>query len=753
MTAARHASRFSRPSAASAYLSEITSPCSVSFKNASTVPNGWARIASADGPPPRPTVPPRPWKSQVGGRRGGPRRVAQRPLCFEDLPLRGRHPGVLVRVGVPEHHLLRVPAALHDPPVHRIGEEIVKKVPRLAELGDGLEQRHEPDAGIDPARADQTRLTGEHRRSEDIVGTLGHRDDVALDHAVAEAVEGGCDRAEGPEGLRGLLAQPDERRHERTAAVELAGEQPGPFSPIETRVRPVELADSIEHFAEHDVVLLRVLADVERRDRESERADETRCAPDDPGRDRSPAVRRERIPHDTEIVDELVDAGVVDARQVGESRRHPGCTGVDEALTDVRALQAVRLFCVEPDEAVVHLGKCDPVSRHRRSELFGHRDDLDRVGERLDALVDEPEELAETELVLDEQDRVRDFKGVTNGFPWSRVAADPMDPNRRSDLAKSSSMPRRELLVDLFEDERDPSRRRAGRDRTRDVVRLVLGSGSSGATQLVGLGQGGKHLIVLARGAVRMTRSRSASLRSSSSFGTSCATSRTLVSTDRRADSVGWAVKTGRNSIRRIVSATRSASMPRATIRSSASRSQVSPSVARCKQCWSAAVPVGAARPRWRAGSRRRTRAARSAGLGRDEASERAGSPARRHRPGVVLGTGELGGRADLLDEIDEAGTFGAGDLLAEQGREQPDVPTELRMARLGVHRVVRRYGVADIERLGGERFHGSRHFLASYASGSASGSGARPSGVTSKDGGTRRPASPTPPAGRTVEA
>ena len=46
------------------YLSEMTSPCSVILMAPCTAPYGSARIASAVGPPPRPTVPPRPWKKR-----------------------------------------------------------------------------------------------------------------------------------------------------------------------------------------------------------------------------------------------------------------------------------------------------------------------------------------------------------------------------------------------------------------------------------------------------------------------------------------------------------------------------------------------------------------------------------------------------------------------------------------------------------------------------------------------------------------
>src|SRR6266498_2667388 len=57
-TAATVSSRFSRASSGSAYLSLITSPCSVNLISPARTPHGWARIESYVGPPPRPTVPP-----------------------------------------------------------------------------------------------------------------------------------------------------------------------------------------------------------------------------------------------------------------------------------------------------------------------------------------------------------------------------------------------------------------------------------------------------------------------------------------------------------------------------------------------------------------------------------------------------------------------------------------------------------------------------------------------------------------------
>ena len=57
-------STFSRARAGSAYLSEMTSPCSVILIWPSTDPHGSATSASYVGPPPRPTEPPRPWNKR-----------------------------------------------------------------------------------------------------------------------------------------------------------------------------------------------------------------------------------------------------------------------------------------------------------------------------------------------------------------------------------------------------------------------------------------------------------------------------------------------------------------------------------------------------------------------------------------------------------------------------------------------------------------------------------------------------------------
>ena len=61
--AATAASRFRRANPGRPYLKAIVSPCSVTLSRPSTACGGWARIAAYVGPPPRPALPPRPWKT------------------------------------------------------------------------------------------------------------------------------------------------------------------------------------------------------------------------------------------------------------------------------------------------------------------------------------------------------------------------------------------------------------------------------------------------------------------------------------------------------------------------------------------------------------------------------------------------------------------------------------------------------------------------------------------------------------------
>ena len=60
--AAIMSSRLRSARTSSEYFQLRTSPCSVMRSSPSKASMGWAKMARCVGPPPRPTVPPRPWK-------------------------------------------------------------------------------------------------------------------------------------------------------------------------------------------------------------------------------------------------------------------------------------------------------------------------------------------------------------------------------------------------------------------------------------------------------------------------------------------------------------------------------------------------------------------------------------------------------------------------------------------------------------------------------------------------------------------
>ena len=111
-------------------------------------PGGCARIAACVGPPPRPALPPRPWKivssmSRSAGQRG------ERLLGAVVLPGRRQVAAVLARVGVAEHHLEPAAAALDERAEALVVEQRGDGRRRLAEVGDRLEERHEREVLAD----------------------------------------------------------------------------------------------------------------------------------------------------------------------------------------------------------------------------------------------------------------------------------------------------------------------------------------------------------------------------------------------------------------------------------------------------------------------------------------------------------------------------------------------------------------------------------------------------------------------------
>ena len=198
--------------------------------------------------------------------------VAQRPLRPVDLPLAGRDAGLLVRVGVAEHHLLHAAAGAYHRPVRLHREQLVEELAGHAQFVDLLQQRHEAETGDTAVDIDEAGLTREQHGRQDVVDAGGHRHDVGLDDLGAEPIEGGADGAEHFEHLGRLARQWGEGAGKWTAPVELAAQPGRALGPVEVGVGAIQLTGAVDELTDGIVVGGGVLADVHRRQVQPDRS-------------------------------------------------------------------------------------------------------------------------------------------------------------------------------------------------------------------------------------------------------------------------------------------------------------------------------------------------------------------------------------------------------------------------------------------------------------------------------------------------
>ena len=245
--------------------------------------------------------------------------VAQAALGLVDLPLAGHHARVLVGIGVAQHDLLVVAAQAHHLAVGGVAEQLVEDLTGRAQLGHLLEQRHEADVGallVPAGDPDQACLARQQSRRQHVVGPMGHGDDVGLDDGGAVQAVGVTDLAEhvvrGAGGvIEDRLVIGDHRTHQRATARQLGGEHRGALGPAELLVRGVQLPHPVEQAGEHLVVLLRVLAHVERGQVQSGTGQHLLGDRQGPVGDPGAAVAAQRVPQNGEIRLELLAVGVV----------------------------------------------------------------------------------------------------------------------------------------------------------------------------------------------------------------------------------------------------------------------------------------------------------------------------------------------------------------------------------------------------------------------------------------------------------
>ena len=186
----------------------------------------------------------------------------------------------------------------------------------VADLVDRLQQGDEADPRDARVDVDEPGLARDQDGGEDVVGPAAHRDDVGLDDLGAVAVERVADRREGAVGAGPVRVELGRRRRQRTARLQLGGEQVRALGAAQLRVGPRVLAQAVEQLREHVVVRVGVLAHVHRGEVHAERGDRADRALEPAARDQLAAVREQRVAHADEIREQLGRAVVVPPRLV-----------------------------------------------------------------------------------------------------------------------------------------------------------------------------------------------------------------------------------------------------------------------------------------------------------------------------------------------------------------------------------------------------------------------------------------------------
>ncbi|MGX1301481.1 hypothetical protein RKD35_002969 [Streptomyces albogriseolus] len=419
--AATVSSRFSRARDGMRYLSEMTSPCSVTLISPSRGAPGLGEdrvvggaAAAADGAAAA-VEEAQPDAVAVGD-------VAQPALGAVDLPLAGGDAAELGGVGVAEHDLLDVAAQGDEAPVGGVGEHVLQDRVGGLELVRRLQQRHDADLRPAGVQVDQAGLAGEEGGGEHVVGAPAHGDDVRLDDLGSEDLQGALD---GPEDAEGLLAGlVDGRRggREGPAGAQFLGEELGAVLAGHVGVAPGFLAEPVEQLAEGVVVGVGVLADVHGGELEAEGGEGADGAGEASVGEEAAAVLAQGGLDDPQVGDELAGAEVVAAGLVrgalGEAE-----LGVLQLLPDAGGLEPVGLLGVEALVAGADLGERLEVGLEGGEQFLGGSGVADGVGEEAAQLVDHLQGVVDAMLVLEDQDVPGDLGGDV-GVAVA-VAADP----------------------------------------------------------------------------------------------------------------------------------------------------------------------------------------------------------------------------------------------------------------------------------------------------------------------------------------
>ena len=262
----------------------------------------------------------------------------QPDLGFVKLPARGDEAAVLVGVGIGEHHLLLAAAQIDELAVLGNRQQPVHHADAGAQVVDRLEQRNQRQRRGSGGGVDEAGLLHQQRELEHVRHAVAVRNDRG---ANGGGTVFGADRPRGAEErqfARRLLPVSVERRDERARRNELLTQEVDALVLAERAI--VEAGrDGGEKLGHRAFVHLGVLAQVDRRQMESEYVDGPPKRPQASARDDADARLLQGLRDRREVGAEVVHRGVggqVDdrlakrddvvevARRFGEARIHAG---------------------------------------------------------------------------------------------------------------------------------------------------------------------------------------------------------------------------------------------------------------------------------------------------------------------------------------------------------------------------------------------------------------------------------------------
>ena len=192
------------------------------------------------------------------------RRLHQIELRAVQRPVRGEVTAVLVGIGVAQHHLLAAVAGIHDYPVDRQLQCLLKDPRPAPEVVDRLEQRHDTHRRVWCAirNIKQARLFQQQRCLQHVRHRLAHRDDVRRYRGTAEHTYRAGRRRDDVQFLAGQFRQFGIGTDQRPAGRQFGRQQRHPLRFLQRRVVRVH-ARPREQLGDHLLMHLGVLPHVQ----------------------------------------------------------------------------------------------------------------------------------------------------------------------------------------------------------------------------------------------------------------------------------------------------------------------------------------------------------------------------------------------------------------------------------------------------------------------------------------------------------